>query len=205
MRHLLSLIAGVVAAPVAWALLAKGQDGAGDTIASWAAEHAFDTADLIVPGAYLAGTGILLGLIASLRLSPLGPLVAALGYLGLNAGLFIDPFTVRDAIPTKILGQSIPLRTPLFNGTLLVVGALLLVAVFSAKRWRRWPSAVAPEAATEPADTTAPREQPSPATSGDSGSDAALVGVETREAGTAGPPQPRPAADDTMASTSSSD
>lgn len=192
MRHLLSLIAGVVAAPLAWAALAKGQSGAADTVAAWAKDNAFDTADLIVPGAYLAGAGILLGLIVSLRISPLGALVAALGYLGLNAGLFINPFAVRDAIPTKLLGQSIPLRTPLLNGTLLAVGALLLVAVFSAQRWRRWPT-------TETAATDSGAGDGSA-----DGTDATGQPASTEDTFALSPsatttPAPRQAADDTLA------
>jgi hypothetical protein len=143
MRHLWSLIAGVVVAPLAWALLAMGQAGTSATITAWTGDNAFDTADLIQPAAYLVAAGVLLGLVATLRISPLGALVAGLAYLGLNVGLFIDPFSVTDAVPNnwKPFGETIPLRGPLVNGTLAAIGALLVVAAFSAKRWRQWPTA----------------------------------------------------------------
>ncbi|HET6214111.1 MAG TPA: hypothetical protein VFE14_14700 [Micromonosporaceae bacterium] len=162
MRHLLSLIAGVVVAPLAWALVAMGQAGTAKTLATWTAANAFDTTDLIKPAAYLAAAGIVLGLIATLRISPLGPLVAGLAYLGLYVGFFIDPFKTSDAVPNgwKVFGDPIPLRTPLNSGVLCVIGALLVMSAVSAKRWRDWPVAAVPaveglgEAA--PADETRP-------------------------------------------------
>lgn len=151
MRHLLSLIAGVVIAPLAWALVALGQTASAETMAKWAEAAEFNTSDLIPAAAYLVGAGLIVGLIATLRVSPLGALIAGLAYVGLNVGLFIDPFAVRDAVPDdlKIADEPIALRTPLLNGTLLVLGTLLVVAAFSAKRWRQWPTEAA--AVTEPA------------------------------------------------------
>lgn len=132
-------------APLAWGLLAMGQAGTAATMAAWAASNEFDTTDLVKPGAYLAAAGILFGLVATLRISPLGPLVAGAAYLGLYVGVFIDPFATQDAVPNtwKIFDEPIPLRTPLVNGTLLAIGALLVVAVVSTKRWRAWPAEAA--------------------------------------------------------------
>jgi hypothetical protein len=160
MRHLLSLIAGVVVAPLAWGLLAMGQTGTANTIAAWNTANAFDSTDLIKPAAFLAAAGVLLGLIATLRLSPLGPLVAGLAYLALYVGVFIDPFATSNAVPNgwKVLGEPMPLRTPLHNGTLLTIGALLIVATFSAKRWRAWPAVAGP--AEEAPGEVRPGEEP---------------------------------------------
>ncbi|GAB3799229.1 hypothetical protein GCM10027605_12340 [Micromonospora zhanjiangensis] len=57
-------------------------------------------------------------------------------------GLFVAPFAVRDRVPTtwKVLGDPLPLLKPLENGTLFLIGALLVMATFSAQRWRRWPA-----------------------------------------------------------------
>jgi hypothetical protein len=44
----------------------------------------------------------------------------------------------------RLLGQDLTPRLPVENGTLLVLGALLLMAVFSVQRWRRWPVRPAP-------------------------------------------------------------
>jgi hypothetical protein len=155
------LFAGVVAAPLVWLMIAIGQGGSTRTVEGWLDDGAFETADLIEPAAYLAAAGVVLGLIAALRLSPLGPLVAGVLLAGVYLAMFVDPFEVRNAVPNTwdLFGDPIPLRTPLTNGTLLLIGALLLMAVFSVQRWRTWPAGAA---AAVPPDT-APGETP-PAT-----------------------------------------
>jgi hypothetical protein len=77
-RHFWSLVAGVVAAPIVWVLVALGQSDSTATIDRWAETSTFHTARLIEPAVYLAAAGIVLGLIATLRISPLGPAVAGL-------------------------------------------------------------------------------------------------------------------------------
>jgi hypothetical protein len=149
MRHLWSLLAGVVAAPLTWVLVSVGQARSSSTVAGWAEARRYDTLDLIEPAVYLAVAGVLLGVIGTLRFSPLGPLLAGLLLIAPYAGLFADPLAVRDTVPDSwsLLDRDIPLLVPLDNGTLLLLGALLVVATFSVQRWRRWPlaSGYAPE------------------------------------------------------------
>jgi hypothetical protein len=149
MRHLWSLLAGVVAAPLTWVLVSVGQSRSSSTVAGWAEARRYDTLDLIEPAAYLVVAGVLLGVIGTLRFSPLGPLVAGVLLLVPYGGLFADPLAVRDAVPDNwnLLDRDIPLLVPLDNGTLPLLGALLVVAAFSVQRWRRWPlaSGYAPE------------------------------------------------------------
>ncbi len=158
MRHLWSLLAGVVVAPLAWGLIALGQNGSRDQVGDWVSTSRFDTVDLIEPAAYLVVAGILLGLIATLRISPLGPLVGGLLLIAAYVGMFIAPLDVRDAIPDnwEILDRHLPLTEPLDNGTLALVGVLLLMAVFSVDRWRHGPGAAAetPEAPATDSDTS---------------------------------------------------
>ena len=139
----------MVAAPLTWVLVSMGQSGSSSTVAGWAETGRYDTLDLIEPAAYLAVAGIILGVIGTLRFSPLGPLVAGLLLIAAYAGLFADPLAVRDAVPDNwnLLDRDIPLLVPLDNGTLLLIGALLVIAAFSVQRWRRWPlaSGYAPE------------------------------------------------------------
>jgi hypothetical protein len=153
-RHLWSLIAGVVAAPVAWILMALGQSGSSQTITRWAETDTFNTARLIEPAVYLGVAGIVLGLIATLRISPAGPLAAGVLLVAPYAGMFIEPLRVRSAVPGgwRLFGDPLALRGPLDNGTLALVGVLLLMAVFSLQRWRQWPAAVA----AAPAPTAEP-------------------------------------------------
>lgn len=143
MRHLWSLLAGVVAAPLTWVLVAMGQADSSSTVAGWAEARRYDTLDLIEPAAYLAVAGVLLGVIGTLRISPLGPLVAGVLLIAPYAGLFADPLAVRDTVPDgwSVLDRDIPLLAPLDNGTLMLLGTLLVVAAFSVQRWRRWPLA----------------------------------------------------------------
>lgn len=161
MRHLWSFLAGLVVAPVTWVLVTLGQDGSGRTIHRWVELGTYSTPNLIEPAVYLGVTGILLGLLATLRFSPLGPLVAGLLLAVPYLGMFVAPFAVRDRVPEgwKMLGDPLPLRQPLENGTLFLIGVLLLMAVFSAQRWKQWPGQPA-EAEPTRVDTPVTATQP---------------------------------------------
>ncbi len=144
MRHLWSFLAGLVVAPVTWVLVTLGQDGSAGTVDRWVEIGTSNTANLIEPAVYLAVGGIVLGLLGTLRVSPLGPLVAGLLLITPYLGLFVSPFGVRDRIPDgwEFLGDPLPLRLPVQNGTLFLIGMLLLMATFSGQRWRSWPRPV---------------------------------------------------------------
>ncbi|MEU3452739.1 hypothetical protein ABZ671_03925 [Micromonospora sp. NPDC006766] len=162
MRHLWSFLAGLVVAPITWVLVTLGQDGSGRIVHRWVDLGTYSTPNLIEPAVYLGVAGILLGLLGTLRFSPLGPLVAGLLLVVPYLGLFVAPFTIRDQIPEgwKVLGSPLPLRQPVENGTLFLIGVLLLMAVFSRQRWRRWPGK--PAVAAPPSPTDAPIENPRP-------------------------------------------
>ncbi len=157
MRHLWSFLAGLVVAPVTWVLVTLGQDGSAGTVDRWVEIGTSNTANLIEPAVYLAVGGIVLGLLGTLRISPLGPLVAGLLLVTPYVGLFVSPFRVRERIPDgwEFLGDPLPLRLPVENGTLFLIGVLLLMATFSGQRWRRWPR---PAAAPVPAAEAAPQD-----------------------------------------------
>ncbi|MEN3308645.1 MAG: hypothetical protein V7603_4847 [Micromonosporaceae bacterium] len=141
MRHLGSLIAGIVAVPLGWLLLAFGQAGSAKAFANVTSTGTYHTHDFIRPLIFLAVAGIVIGLIATLRISPVGPLVAGVVYAGSYVALLIAPRRVFDALSynVKIAHQTADLTLPLTTGASLAVGAALLVAVVSADRWRRWP------------------------------------------------------------------
>ena len=142
MRHLWSFLAGLVVAPITWVLVTLGQDGSSRTVDRWVEIGTFNTANLIEPAVYLGVGGVLLGLLGTLRFSPLGPLVAGALLVTPYVGMFVAPFSVRDAIPHewKVFGDPLPLRLPVENGTLFLIGLLLLMATFSQQRWRQWPT-----------------------------------------------------------------
>lgn len=189
MRHVWSLLAGVVIAPLTWCLVALGQNGSQEKVADWVDTGRWDGVDLIEPAIYLAVAGILLGLIATLRLSPVGPLVGGLLLLAAYVGLFISPLDVRDALPDnwEIQDRHIQLLGPLDNGTLALIGMLLVMAVFSPGRWRRRPPAApgAELAAPGGAALTAPGAADAPA--------AVTVPEPVGEPVTASPATPQPA------------
>ncbi len=167
MRHLWSFLAGLVVAPVTWILVTLGQDGSTRTVNRWVEIDQFNSANLIEPAVWLFVGGVLLGLLGTLRVSPIGPIVAGLLLAVPYLGLAISPFAVRDRIPADwtVLGDPLPLHLPLENGTLFLIGLLLLVAGFSGQRWRRWPTTKAePEAAEnpEPSDTLLDDWPPAP-------------------------------------------
>ncbi|MBT8224458.1 MAG: hypothetical protein HKP61_13655 [Dactylosporangium sp.] len=155
MRHLGSLAAGLLIAPAAWLLVAIGQPRTVAIFNRWSDHDAYDTVDLIGPVAYLVAAGLLFGLVAALRLSPAGPLLAGVGYAAVYGIMFVDPLWGLDHIPSRIDLRWIEAepRIPVVNGTLALLAAVLLVASFSRRRWHSWPS-VAPaeaESTTEPA------------------------------------------------------
>lgn len=159
MRHLGSLIAGIIAAPLCWLLLAFGQVSSTTAFANEANNGTLHSNDFIRPLIYLAVAGIIIGLVATLRISPVGPLVAGVAYAGSYVALLIAPQRVFDTFSytIKISSERADLTQPLTTGAALVIGAALLVAVFSASRWRRWPRPEQPAADGEPAgEKTAP-------------------------------------------------
>jgi hypothetical protein len=141
MRHIATLIAAVIIAPLAWVLLAFGQDRSVQIIATGDEAGYLHGSEFVRPALVLAAAGILLGLIATLRFSPLGAVVAGVFYAGTYLMMIAAPgavlrlFRHNLSIAGKHADASMPIRT----GTTLLLGGLLLVAVMSVGRWRRWP------------------------------------------------------------------
>lgn len=148
MRHLWSLIAGILVAPLAWLLLAIGQSNAEQRITRWEQAGFFDTANLVAPAVFLVAAGLLLGVLGTLRWSPAGPMVAGALLVLPTVFMFANPFRTLEFFgydqPRRIFWQDFQPWLPAANGTLLVLGSLLLVATVSAQRWRRWPVAPTP-------------------------------------------------------------
>ncbi|MDQ7903975.1 hypothetical protein RB614_05490 [Phytohabitans sp. ZYX-F-186] len=139
MRHLWTLIAAAVIAPLAWVLLAYGQDRSIQAFLNEESAGAFRSGDFIRPALCLAAAGLLLGLLGTLRVSPAGAVLTGLVYTGSFLALLADPDTVLNLLPGRmsLAGREADLETPLRTGSAMVVGAALLLAVASAGRWRR--------------------------------------------------------------------
>ena len=91
------------------------------------------TAMLALAGAFLAGG--LFALLVMARLSPVGPVFAAVVYLGVTIWALLDAASFTDVIPADLLGQKDLLHVPVGFGTALLA-APLLFTVFSPRRWR---------------------------------------------------------------------
>jgi hypothetical protein len=157
MRHIGAVIAAVIVGPLAWILLALGQDRSAQEFANAQDGGAVDTNYLVRPMLLLAAAGILLGLITVLRLSPLGALLTGTFYVASGLGPLISP-TLLNLLDHKLTlgGHQVDLATPVRTGTTLVLGSLLLVGVASVHRWRRWPRPAAEASVTVPPDEFIP-------------------------------------------------
>lgn len=142
MRHLWSSLSGLAAAPLCWLLIAVGQTTSTRTIAGWVTDGSYHTATLLAPAAFVSAAGLLLGLLGTLRFSPLGPLTAGLALAAPYVAMFVDPFGARDLIgtPWRLLGEPVVLLQPVENGTLALLGVLLSTAVLSRQRWQSRPA-----------------------------------------------------------------
>ncbi|MEU5723101.1 hypothetical protein ABZ783_14900 [Micromonospora sp. NPDC047738] len=162
MRHIGTVIAAAIVGPSAWILFALGQDRSAQAFADAQNGGALDGGDLVRPALVLAAAGILLGLVATLRISPLGATLTGLFYSASYLGLLVSPASLMkllDHEPT-LAGYQVDLAAPVRTGTTLLVGSLLLVAVVSVRRWQRWPQ---PEAdgpgALQPDEILSPATQ----------------------------------------------
>ena len=141
MRHIGTVLASAVVGPLAWLLFALGQDRSAQAFANAPDGAALDSADFVRPALVLAAAGILLGLIATLRFSPLGAALTGAVYSASYLGLLISPASVMKLLDHKLTlgGHQVDLAAPVRTGTTLLVGSLLLVGVVSIRRWQRWP------------------------------------------------------------------
>jgi hypothetical protein len=141
MRHIGTLIAAVIVGPLAWILLAFGQDRSAEVFADGRLSGTFRTGDFVAPLVFLAGAGLLLGLVGTLRFSPLGAIVIGIVYTSSYSLLLIAPRGTLDLLTNdlSVAGRHADLTTPIRTGTTAVLGLLMLVAGLSIGRWRRWP------------------------------------------------------------------
>lgn len=134
MRHIASLLAGLVIAPIAWILIGAATIGL-DPHGLY--KDAVGAPSNAVAMAMFAVAGIGLGIVAVSRMSPAGPVVAAVAFGGMFA---FFRFVAKDfALPSVLEGLNIPTESAIAageTGVVLAVAALLAVAVLIPSRWR---------------------------------------------------------------------
>ncbi|MER7443376.1 hypothetical protein [Micromonospora avicenniae] len=193
MRHIKTVIAALVVGPLAWVLLAAGQ-GRSLRVFADAQDHggAPDAIALLKPLLVLAAAGLLLGLIATVRVSPLGSVLTGLAYAVSYAGLLFSPAWVLDLLSHKlsVAGYQIDLLTPVRTGTTLLLGLLLMVGVVSVHRWRRWPQPDADEQTVEVPDQMIPPVSERDRPLGVDGLGSTKQGEDPTKPGKAGEPEP---------------
>src|SRR5258705_11815870 len=122
MRHIRELTAAVVLGPLAWVLIAFGQDRWVQIFATTEGAGVLQRSDFVRPLLMLAAAGILLGLIATLRLSPLGAVVTGALYAASYLLLLAAPGTVLRLFrhSLSLAGWHADASTPIRTGTTLL-------------------------------------------------------------------------------------
>jgi hypothetical protein len=140
MRHIRTLIVAAFVAPVAWVLLALGEVRS-DSAFGHTASATLHGGAFLRPLLLLAAAGLMLGLLATLRVSPLGAAAIGAMYTMSYVLLLVAPGRVARVLPDDmyVAGHLLNLAAPLRSGIAAVLGVLLLVAAASAQRWRSWP------------------------------------------------------------------
>ncbi|HEX6076653.1 MAG TPA: hypothetical protein VFZ32_15490 [Micromonosporaceae bacterium] len=134
MRHLISLLLGLVIAPAVWIAAGLGQ-----AKLIQATDSGLTLRGATVPLVALAAAGLVFGVIATTRVSPAGPLTAGLLIVGIQVAYLARPERITELLPEEILGTQDVLTLPAATGLGAVLGVGLMVAIFSLGRWRNWP------------------------------------------------------------------
>jgi hypothetical protein len=127
MRHLWSLLLALGLTPLIYA-------AAGVSAVRLADARELGTSAGIGLGAGLVAGG-LYALLVMVRLSPVGPVVAGLTYLGVTVWALLDRGGFTSVIPADLFGENGALHRPIGMGTALLAAPLILT-VISARRWR---------------------------------------------------------------------
>ncbi len=142
MRHLWSLLLSLVLTPLTYISAGISAVKLGD------AKELGATAVVGLLAAFVAGG--LYALLVMARLSPVGPVVAGLLYIGVTLWALLDRAGFESTVPADIAGQKGVLHVPVGMGSALLAAPLLLT-VFSPRRWRNSAQPAAPGYEAAPA------------------------------------------------------
>jgi hypothetical protein len=168
MRHVLSVVLGIVLAPLIY--IAAGVSAVKFTESRVGGSLELAPTAIALSAALAAGG--LYALLVMARLSPVGPVLAGLIYLGATIWALVSPSSFTDTLPGDLFSVEGALYAPVGMGT-VILAVPLLVTVFSPRRWRRYanggaavggyqasPVYTTPGSAAPAYDTQSPFDQP---------------------------------------------
>jgi hypothetical protein len=133
-RHLGSIVLSLILAPVIYLLAGIGVVEAVEN--GSVAEHP-DYVKVTIGILAIGAAGLLYCLLALTRISPVGPVLAALLYFAVSVWALFSYDSLGKLLPDSVLGVHRAADAPL-NGIALLLGVPLLVTLLSPRRWRRY-------------------------------------------------------------------
>jgi hypothetical protein len=157
MRHLGSFFLALIMAPLIWILTGIGAS----KFAEARAASANFNQDLAIALAAVLGAGLCYSLLVLTRLSPIGPVLVGLAFLGATGWRVVNLASFQTRPPGKFLGVASALQWPA-EGYAALLAVPLVITMFSARRWRRYdgvdaqPGYSTPMAPSYPAPAASP-------------------------------------------------
>ncbi|WP_213453589.1 hypothetical protein [Rhizomonospora bruguierae] len=136
MRHLFSLLVSLILAPAIWLGVGVGGNRVLAARTGNATPQHPDALLLLFGLAVLLAAGLLYALLVLARLSPVGPVLAGLAYLGATGWAMFAYDSFRDLVPTD-LGSLTGVGEVPAGGVAALLAVPLLLTLFSPRRWRR--------------------------------------------------------------------
>lgn len=131
MRHLGSIVLAIVFAPLTYLLAGYGQerfvDGTAGATTHWN--------DLSIGIVAIVVAAALYSILVMARISPLGPFLAALAFIGIELWAVFDQASLVKLLGTSVLGVRGAQVAPL-SGLALFMAIPLIITIVSPTRWR---------------------------------------------------------------------
>ena len=135
MRHLGSIALAIVLTPLIYILAGVGEIKFATNSAMTAAGRGTDWTAIGIGVGGLVIAGGLFALLAMARISPLGPVLAALALIGVEVWAVLDQDSLIKLVGHSVFGVSGAAEAPL-SGLALLLAVPLVITICSPRRWR---------------------------------------------------------------------